>query len=129
MLLFYLNYYFSAYQYYYLYIQLLVCNCLLMEQGCIALWYSKFILKNFSFCPFKFERKIVIVQDFLYSSPTPPVKVKPPSSSNTPTYSAPSHWKFPATNHYHLNSDETNQTNIVVRRVVVLGILHWYKCQ
>ena len=30
---------------------------------------------------------------------------------------------FPGTNHNHSNSDETNQTNIVVRRVGILGTL------
>ena len=41
----------------------------------------------------------------------------------------PSHWGylFSATSHSRLNSDETNQANIVVRRVGLLGVLYWYK--
>ena len=56
----------------------------------------------------------------------PPVNL--PSSSKQ-TSLTPAHWRylFVTTNHNHLSSDETNQANIVVRRVGILGTLYWYK--
>ena len=78
------------------------------------------LFKIFVFPPF--FNIPTLLRHFMQFPPFQPPTVNHSSSSNTPIFLTPSHWRylFPATNHSHLNSDQINQTNIVFRRVEIL---------
>ena len=81
------------------------------------------------FLNFFTSSSFILIQPLLrhFIQPLPPCSplVNLPSSSNTSTSSSRSHWShlLQAFNHNHLNYDDTNQTNIVLRRAGILRTL------